>query len=538
MDFGAGFHQLVFALLAVVAAIDGEAVVGADAFPVFAFGGVVAVALGVAKAVVFHRQVAVVLDDFGAIVFRKQVQVFLGVDIDLFFTSFVFKPQLVAALTLVGFGFQGGSCFVFWQRVRRCIGGVVGSSGNDRLVRVAVQEGNDHFVANSWQGHKAVLATGPALSHAQPGAGVFVISGVTIPRKSYFHPTILIAVDFFPFRAGHDGHLGAVHHGFVVAHWPPRFVRRDGGEVVVVAGGFAATFFFQGLELFAGVGDGREQPFPVQGLAVVVLQFHFGAGGEIRAVAFAVGHGGVVPERIQSVLGERLAAGIGFVAAGVVVVLVVFPVVNTASTMFMHKGVGGVLEGVVLHGHGGGFDPFFVGELEHAGLLCAATGFGVAGNRLQLRGVAVVVGKNQCRLFFAIHAAVLVAVVPAFFGGQAFQELQVGFPVLDAVFPFFRGAFEVKDGVDDAPLFEQGAHDGVCGLGLEDAAVVHQAQSPQGWLDDHFVAGAAVAGVATDKLVHHTGEAAQGLAVLPNHQVDRLFQNVGSGYIGVCTGQF
>ena len=105
MDFGAGFHQLVFALLAVVAAINGEAVVGADAFPVFAFGGVVAVAFGVAEAVVLHRQVAVVLDDFGAIVFRKQVQVFLGVHVELFFTGFVFKPQLVAALTLVGFGF-------------------------------------------------------------------------------------------------------------------------------------------------------------------------------------------------------------------------------------------------------------------------------------------------------------------------------------------------------------------------------------------------------------------------------------------------
>jgi len=73
---------------------------------------------------------------------------------------------------------------------------------------------------------------------------------------------------------------------------------------------------------------------------------------------------------------------------------------------------------------------------------------------------------------------VLVAVVPAFFGGQAFQELQVGFPVLDAVFPFFRWAFEVKDGIHNAPLFEQGAHDGVGGLGLEDAAVVHQAQPP------------------------------------------------------------
>src|SRR5690554_1822123 len=105
MNLSTSFHQMVFALLAVVAAIDGEAVVGADAFPVFAFGGVVAVAFGVAEAVVLHRQVAVVLDDFGAIVFRKQVQVFLGVDIDLFFTSFVFKPQFVAALALMGFGF-------------------------------------------------------------------------------------------------------------------------------------------------------------------------------------------------------------------------------------------------------------------------------------------------------------------------------------------------------------------------------------------------------------------------------------------------
>src|SRR5690606_10699453 len=274
------------------------------------------------------------------------------------------------------------------------------------------------------------------------------------------------------------------------------------------------------------------------GMAVVVLQFHFGARGEVRAVAFAVGHGRVVSKGIQFVLGERLAAGVGFVAAGVVVVLVVFAVVRVGSAVFMHQGVGGVLEGVVLHGHGGGFDPFFVGELEHAGLLGAATGFGVAGDRVQFRGVAVVVGNDQGWLFLTIHAAVLIAVMPAFFGGQSVQELQVAFPVLNAVFPFFRGAFEVKHGVDDAPLFEQGAHDGVCGLGLEDAAVVHQAQTPQGWLDDHFVAGAAVAGVATDKLVHHTGEAAQGLAVLPNHQVDRLFQNVGSGYIGVCTGQF
>src|SRR5690554_1231510 len=333
-------------------------------------------------------------------------------------------------------------------------------------------------MTDSGQGHEAILATGPALGHAQPGAAVFVVLRVSVPRESYFHPAVLVAVDFFPFRAGDEGHLGAVHHGFVITQGAPGFVGRDGGEVVVVTGGFAATLFFHGLGLFAGVGDGGQQPFPVHALAVVFLQLHFGAGSEVRAVAFAVGHGRVVSEGIQFVLGKRLAAGVGFVAAGVVVVLVVFPVVNTSGTLFMHQGVGGVLEGVVLHGHGGGFDPFFVGELEHAGLLGAATGFGVAGDRVQFRGVAVVVGNDQGWLFLSIHAAVLVAVVPAFFGGQSFQELQVGFPVLDAVFPFFRWAFEVEDRVHNAPLFEQGAHDGVGAPGLEDAAVVHQAQTP------------------------------------------------------------
>ena len=86
-----GFHQLVFALLTVVAAVDGQAVVGTDALAMFAICGVVAVAFGVAEAVVLHRQVAVVLDDFGAVVFRQQVQVFLGVHVDLLFAGFVFK---------------------------------------------------------------------------------------------------------------------------------------------------------------------------------------------------------------------------------------------------------------------------------------------------------------------------------------------------------------------------------------------------------------------------------------------------------------
>src|SRR5690554_4973028 len=142
---------------------------------------------------------------------------------------------------------------------------------------------------------------------------------------------------------------------------PPGFVGRDGGEVVVVTGGFAATLFFHRLGLFAGVGDGGQQPFPVQGLAVVFLQFYLCTGSEVRSVAFALGEGGVASQGIQFVLGERLAAGVGFVAAGVVVVLIVFAMIDAASTLLVHQSIGGVFEGVVLHRHGGRPHPLFIG---------------------------------------------------------------------------------------------------------------------------------------------------------------------------------
>src|SRR5690554_6234581 len=175
VQFRAGLAKPGRAGFEVQGAGDVEAVVFAGLFALLAVHRVMAVAFGVAEAVVLHRQVAVVLDDFGAIVFRKQVQVFLGVHVDLFFARFVFKAQFVAALALVGFGFQGDPGFVFRQRVGRCVGGVVSPAGNNGLVRVAVQEANNHFVADSGQGHKAVLAAGPALADSEPGAAVFII---------------------------------------------------------------------------------------------------------------------------------------------------------------------------------------------------------------------------------------------------------------------------------------------------------------------------------------------------------------------------
>ncbi len=71
---------------------------------------------------------------------------------------------------------DGGRCFclarglgdVCRRQVRRRVGGVVGSSGNDRLVRVAVQEADDDFVADSRQRLEAILPPSPALAASDP----------------------------------------------------------------------------------------------------------------------------------------------------------------------------------------------------------------------------------------------------------------------------------------------------------------------------------------------------------------------------------
>ena len=104
-----------------------EAVVFAGLFAFFAVGGLVFGAFYVAETVILNGQMAVVVDDFGAVVFGEQVQVFLGVDVDLFLVRFILKAQFIAAFTLMGLGFQSGAGFVFRQRVRRCVGSVVGS---------------------------------------------------------------------------------------------------------------------------------------------------------------------------------------------------------------------------------------------------------------------------------------------------------------------------------------------------------------------------------------------------------------------------
>ncbi|MNV44149.1 hypothetical protein D3C71_1358980 [compost metagenome] len=87
----------------------------------------------------------------------------------------VVQPQLVGAAALVFLGFDGIEDVVPGQFVRRQVRRPVRSSGNDRLVAIAVQEVDDHFLPDARDRHVAPGRARPVLRHADPARAVFVV---------------------------------------------------------------------------------------------------------------------------------------------------------------------------------------------------------------------------------------------------------------------------------------------------------------------------------------------------------------------------
>src|SRR5690554_4924831 len=109
----------------------------------------VIVAMDVADAIVPNGEEAVVADLLGAVVVGQQLQVFLGVEPNLLLIRFIFKTQLVEAFRLVALGADHGARLVLGQWVGRRVDGVVGAPGNQRLIGIALKEGDNDFVADA-----------------------------------------------------------------------------------------------------------------------------------------------------------------------------------------------------------------------------------------------------------------------------------------------------------------------------------------------------------------------------------------------------
>ncbi|EQB97860.1 hypothetical protein B738_28427 [Photorhabdus temperata subsp. temperata M1021] len=115
-----------------------------------------------------------------------------------------------------------------------------------------------------------------------------------------------------------------------------------------------------------------------------------------------------------------------------------------------------VFEGVILQFHGGRPNLSLPGQRGDAQLLCLGRFARVIGQDRACGEGARHVGEHQGVLV----AGEFKEVKQAFFGGQPLQEVKVGFPVLDAEFPFRVRMAQPERHIADAAFFEQGGEHG------------------------------------------------------------------------------
>ncbi|OKO97722.1 hypothetical protein Xedl_03912 [Xenorhabdus eapokensis] len=184
----------------------------------------------------------------------------------------IFKQQLVIPFALVGLGAEGHLGFTARQPARWNVAGVVGTPGNDRLIRVAVQKIHHHFLADTRDRQHAPALPRPRLGDAYPAGTLVIALAVAIPRELEANSPVLITENLFAGRPHHFGDLRAVNHGFWQRRRAPVLVMADKVELAVQAGARAAVGGFQRLGLAAGMAGAHDLPGLIQIFPRVVVQ--------------------------------------------------------------------------------------------------------------------------------------------------------------------------------------------------------------------------------------------------------------------------
>src|SRR5690554_2980068 len=331
-------YMLVVGNGQVVIRLDFRSAVGVGA--VVFFGQVLGVAVG------FDAFVPFVADADALVVLNVLVPVALGVDENLLLARLVLDAQFVEAVAAgAAQALEQAAGLVFRQLTGHRVSAVVQAATDQRLVRVAFEEADQHLHADTRDGDAAPVVAGPAAGHPQPAAGVGVGLALAVPVELDLDAALFVAVDFFAGRAGDHGGLLAQRAGFGMAQgWAVRGVPGGGLEVVAVALGegcfplsprgrglgrggiigarrFCAGYgLFQNLRLFAFVVNVGDQPEVVPAVSRVALEFEEVAAAQSRLVAVAGGLAVVAAVAFEAALGQVLAAAAVGEAAGVVVV--------------------------------------------------------------------------------------------------------------------------------------------------------------------------------------------------------------------------
>src|SRR6218665_2126513 len=171
--------------------------------------------------------VPVLEDVLHGIILDVHIHVALGVHEHLLGALLVLETQLVEARTSRRRArAQGALRLLIRQRVGRRAGGVVHAAGDERPVRVTLDEVDDDFLTDARDEHAAPRLAAPRLAHAHPAGTLVIASALPVPVKLPLPPAVLVGMNFFTRRAHDEGRLDAAHHG------PRRAPRRPEGHLL------------------------------------------------------------------------------------------------------------------------------------------------------------------------------------------------------------------------------------------------------------------------------------------------------------------
>nr|GFA03612.1 hypothetical protein [Tanacetum cinerariifolium] len=414
------------------------------------------------------------------------------------FAGGVINAQLVATAAFVFLALDRGQGLEVRQLVRRQMDAVIQAAGNQRLVGVAFEKGDQHFHANPRQIDGSQVLARPVGRHAHPAAGLVVGLPFPVPEKLHLHPAVLIGVNLLAFGACHDGALGAEYFGF----W--MFQRR---AVVNVPGGCAEAVaitlmktrlevtnvtcdnLLKHLRLFAFVEDFGQQPQVIPCRVGVPGQCEKVTGHQPWLIAAAFGQPEVAAVAFQGAVGQLPASLTVNEAAGIVVIFQVWNGRACGSAFQLEPRLGEV---VVAPGGAAGARIEAQPEALDNLAVRHQSGVLLIQRRRELREHRLVIAKHQQVAF----GAVLKMKVNAFLFAQTLDEVQVGLVVLNAVHALGVGCAELEPVItrEDAMLLQHAADDlPHCHL-LEDPLVYSVCKVSKLRTQAHSITGQAFAG--------------------------------------------
>ena len=163
--------------------------------------------------VLLDDQVAVVAGPLETVVLDPDVLIPLRVHEDLLCALLVLQTDFVETPAALGaVGLQGALGLLVRQRIGRAVGAVVDAAGDDGPVGIALEEIDDHFLADARDLDGAPAGAGPGTAGADPAGAFLVGLALAVPVELHLHPAVFVGVDLLALGPDHDGGLGTLDH--------------------------------------------------------------------------------------------------------------------------------------------------------------------------------------------------------------------------------------------------------------------------------------------------------------------------------------